>query len=33
VQALVFVIALMVCLVNLGVDLMYVWLNPRVGAS
>lgn len=33
VQALVFVIALMVCLVNLAVDLLYVWLNPRVRAA
>ncbi len=33
VQALVFVIAFLVCLVNLAVDLLYVWLNPRVGAS
>jgi peptide/nickel transport system permease protein len=30
VQALVFIIALMVCLVNLVVDLLYVWLNPRI---
>jgi peptide/nickel transport system permease protein len=33
VQALVIVIALMVCIVNLGVDLMYVWLNPRTRTS
>lgn len=33
VQALVFVIALLVSLVNLAVDLLYVWLNPRVAAS
>lgn len=33
VQALVFVIALMVSLVNLGVDLLYGWLNPRVSAG
>lgn len=33
VQALVFVIALLVSLVNLVVDLLYVWLNPRVSAS
>ncbi len=33
VQALVFIIALMVSLVNLGVDLLYGWLNPRVSAS
>lgn len=33
VQALVFVIALMVCLVNLVVDLLYVWLNPRISAT
>src|SRR5581483_10176280 len=33
VQGLVFVIALMVSLVNLAVDLLYVWLNPRIRAS
>lgn len=33
VQGLVVTIALMVCLVNLGVDLLYVWLNPRVTAN
>lgn len=33
VQALVFIIALLVSVVNLLVDLLYVWLNPRVGAS
>lgn len=33
VQALVFIIALLVSLVNLAVDLLYVWLNPRVSAS
>lgn len=33
VQGLVFVIALMVSLVNLAVDLLYVWLNPRVAAN
>ncbi len=33
VQALVFIIALMVSLVNLGVDLLYGWINPRVSAS
>jgi ABC-type dipeptide/oligopeptide/nickel transport system permease component len=31
VQALVFVIALIVSLINLTVDLLYAWLNPRVG--
>ncbi len=30
VQGLVIVIAFMVCLVNLAVDLLYGWLNPRV---
>ena len=33
VQGLVVVIAFMVCLVNLGVDILYVWLNPRVTAN
>lgn len=33
VQGLVVVIAFMVCLVNLVVDLLYVWLNPRVAAN
>jgi peptide/nickel transport system permease protein len=32
VQGLVVVIAFMVCLVNLAVDLLYVWLNPRLAA-
>ncbi len=32
VQGLVIVIALMVSLVNLAVDLLYVWLNPRIAA-
>ncbi len=31
VQALVFVTALIVSLINLTVDLLYVWLNPRIG--
>ncbi len=31
VQGLVFVIALIVSLINLLVDLMYAWLNPRIG--
>jgi ABC-type dipeptide/oligopeptide/nickel transport system permease component len=33
VQGLVFVIALLVSIINLMVDLIYVWLNPRVGYS
>jgi peptide/nickel transport system permease protein len=33
VQGLVLVIALMVSLVNLTVDLLYVWLNPRVAVQ
>lgn len=32
VQGLVLVIAFMVCLVNLAVDVLYVWINPRVAA-
>lgn len=31
VQALVFVTALIVSLINLTVDLLYAWLNPRIG--
>ena len=30
VQGLVFIIALMVTLINLGVDILYVWINPRI---
>jgi peptide/nickel transport system permease protein len=33
VQGLVVVIAFMVCLVNLSVDILYVWLNPRVTSN
>jgi peptide/nickel transport system permease protein len=33
VQGLVLVIALMVSIVNLTVDLLYVWLNPRVAVQ
>ncbi len=33
VQGLVFVIAFMVCLANLAVDILYAWLNPRIGAT
>ncbi len=33
VQGLVIVIAFMVCLVNLAVDLLYGWLNPRVATN
>jgi peptide/nickel transport system permease protein len=33
VQGLVFVIALLVSVVNLIVDLMYAWLNPRISSS
>jgi dipeptide transport system permease protein len=31
VQGVVFVTVLMVSLINLMVDLLYAWLNPRVG--
>ena len=33
VQGLVFIIALMVSLMNLFVDILYVWLNPRITAN
>ena len=33
VQALVLVIAFMVTFINLFVDLLYVWLNPRIKAN
>lgn len=33
VQGLVFVVAFMVTLINLFVDLLYVWLNPRIATN
>jgi ABC-type dipeptide/oligopeptide/nickel transport system permease component len=33
VTAAVFVIALMVMVINLGVDLVYTWLDPRISYS